>query len=51
MNFLVKPVAPVNMSPFAFAAASACATLVCNPLNCVLDGGCDLTCRLKVIKL
>jgi len=49
MKFMVKPLVPVNVTPFAMAAGGACATLTCS-LDCNLDGPCDLVCGLRIIK-
>jgi len=50
MKFMVKPLVPVNVTPFAMAAGGACATLTCVPLTCNLDGPCDLICALTIVR-
>lgn len=49
MKFLVKPLVPMNMTPFSSAAAAACDTLTCS-LSCNVSGTCgDLSCGLKIV--
>lgn len=47
MKFLVEPVVPVSMDPFALSVSAECA-LECK-LTCELDGPCDLICQLKIV--
>ncbi len=45
MNFLIEPVMPVTMDPFASGGAAQC-DLTCS-LTCNLDGNCsNLNCGL-----